>query len=878
MPKNLTGKPEPWKGPSRTAILTAALAYASTRGWHIFSVPPGTKKSYKSKEHSAGRAWGMTNDAEQIRADWKRWPQANIGLPTGAVNGIFVVETDTLVGHAVDGEAALRELEAAHEALPETLTAESPTGSRHYYFRHPGNGLKVKNSASEIGPGVDVRGEGGMVVAPPSIRADGAYRWLNDLPIADAPGWLIELVKRKPRSARRSATTEVEAHPIKIVAALEAIPNPDLGWDAWNAIGMATWRASGGSEAGFSAFDVFSRKSSKYDADTTAERWQHYASSPPEQIGFGTLAHMANQADRDWLRKLDKRMEQELSRANAVGESTAEAESGPKSPERKEQFALRIIQVVSGQRYRAADETEDVLIAANRPVFVRAGKLVEPIWTEYLTSNGRKTKATVLRPLGLRNLAYMIGKHAAVYHKYDRHSERLTVVDPPNEVVATLLELGHWGFPHVAGLVNCPTLRPDGTLLHQPGYDAATQLWCAPDDDLVLPSISNKPSRADAETALQLLIDLVSGFPFVSDLDRSVALAAILAAVLRGSFDVVPMTVFLAHDRGTGKSFLVDLISTIIRGRPCPVIAASRDEAEMEKRLGALILESAPIISLDNMSFDLGSDLLCQMTTQQIIKVRILGKSETPECEWRGLLFATGNNVHLTGDMTRRGLPCNLDAKVERPELRSFAFDPIARVLNDRGAYVAAAITIARAYRAAGSPSHNATRPLGSYGAWSSTVREPLIWLRQPDPAQGMDQARREDPERRATRELIEHWHAYIGVGRSVTTNQIVKLATDQDPGRSYAWVRPEFHDLLVLRAGTLAGNIDPRRVGNWIMKINGQVHDDYRIDLERESASHGNRYVLTDLDKNRAALRAGGVGAAQPTMAGGLGSDDEPF
>jgi putative DNA primase/helicase len=131
----------------------------------------------------------------------------------------------------------------------------------------------------------------------------------------------------------------------------------------------------------------------------------------------------------------------------------------------------------------------------------------------------------------------------------------------------------------------------------------------------------------------------------------------------------------------------------------------------MEKRLGALVLEGVPMISLDNCSGDIGGDLLCQITERRLIRVRILGKSEAPECEWRGVAFATGNNITFRGDMTRRGLIANLDAKVERPELREFGFDPLERVLADRGSYIAAAITIARAYIAAGSP--KVSGPLG---------------------------------------------------------------------------------------------------------------------------------------------------------------------
>jgi Bifunctional DNA primase/polymerase, N-terminal len=106
-------------------MLAAALDYAK-RGWDVFPAPPGKKKSHKSAEYSGRAKWGKTRDPEQIRRDFNRWPKANIGIATGADSGIWVVETDTLKGHDVDGIASLRALEEQHGPLPRTLMAESP--------------------------------------------------------------------------------------------------------------------------------------------------------------------------------------------------------------------------------------------------------------------------------------------------------------------------------------------------------------------------------------------------------------------------------------------------------------------------------------------------------------------------------------------------------------------------------------------------------------------------------------------------------------------------------------------------------------------------------------------------------------------------------
>jgi ribosomal protein L12E/L44/L45/RPP1/RPP2 len=173
-----------------------AIYYAS-RGWEIFPAPPGKKKSFKSAKHSDGRNWGKTTNADEIKRDWAQWPQANIGIATGKDSGIFVVEADTADGHGVDGIAALAKLEAEHGKLPETMAAESPSGSIHRYFKYPKDVEKIKTVASEIAPGIDTRGDGGMVIAPPSMRpGKGRYLWLNNLEPADAPQWLIDLCSK----------------------------------------------------------------------------------------------------------------------------------------------------------------------------------------------------------------------------------------------------------------------------------------------------------------------------------------------------------------------------------------------------------------------------------------------------------------------------------------------------------------------------------------------------------------------------------------------------------------------------------------------------------------------------------------------------------
>jgi putative DNA primase/helicase len=513
------------------------------------------------------------------------------------------------------------------------------------------------------------------------------------------------------------------------------------------------------------------------------------------------------------------------------------------------QGELPVIRVADGQIARIVDEAQAALIKSRLPIFINGGRLVEPITVEREAADGRTTLSTVLTPIDERKISYFLNKHAAVFTRFDGRGNAWREINPPSQVATTMLSLKKWRFPEVIGVIGAPTMRPDGSLLSEKGYDPQTRLWC--DTDITLAPIPDKPTRQDAMAALRPLNDLLAGFPFVSEIDKAVALAAILTVALRGAFDLTPMFLITAHDVSNGKSFFVDLLATLATGRPCPVLTAGKNNDELEKRLGGVLLEGGSMVSLDNLSFDLESDLLCQVLTQRIVKVRVLGKSEVPECEWRGTIFATGNNIRVVGDLVRRTLTCRLDAKVERPEFRTFTFDPLARVRRDRQTYIGAAITIARAYRAGGDAPN--VRPLAGYGAWSAAVREPLLWLGVHDPVKSMEAARAADPTRGAAYQLVKHWKKRIGIDKAVSVRDIIAIA-NQTKDYSDAHCFPRFRALLLEHAGTGKRDaVDPVRLGKWLHGLSGRVYGGLRIDqIVRKGRS--NEYVLVDV--------AGDVGA----------------
>jgi putative DNA primase/helicase len=149
-----------------------------------------------------------STDEGKIRRWWETWEDANIGVATGKEAGIFALDVDPRRG----GAEALASLEAKHGKLPETRTADTGGGGIHYLFKYPG--FPVKNSTRVLGPGLDIKGEGGAVVVTPSLHASGRrYCWRNDVLIADAPGWLLRLLQESQKTRANEGTAIGDAIP-----------------------------------------------------------------------------------------------------------------------------------------------------------------------------------------------------------------------------------------------------------------------------------------------------------------------------------------------------------------------------------------------------------------------------------------------------------------------------------------------------------------------------------------------------------------------------------------------------------------------------------------------------------------------------------------
>ena len=291
-------------------------------------------------------------------------------------------------------------------------------------------------------------------------------------------------------------------------------------------------------------------------------------------------------------------------------------------------------------------ETQQMLIGAKVPFYQRGGELVRPIIRTVKAAHGHLTRTAQLKPINPVYMRDTMCRHAHWARFDGRRKEWVPTMAPMNVAETLLARDGVWRFAEIVGVIACPTMRPDGSLLVKQGYDPATRLILI--EPPAMPPIPEQPTRDDALRALALLEELVCESPFENEASKSVALSGLITPVVRGAMPVVPMHASSAPTAGTGKSFLWDLVAAISIGqRRIPVIAAGNEE-ETEKRLAGVMLTGQPLITIDNVNGELKGEFLARPIEQQYLDLRPLGGSRIVRVEAGSTtIFATGNNITI---------------------------------------------------------------------------------------------------------------------------------------------------------------------------------------------------------------------------------------
>lgn len=299
--------------------------------------------------------------------------------------------------------------------------------------------------------------------------------------------------------------------------------------------------------------------------------------------------------------------------------------------------------------------------------------------------------------------------------------------DCPDKIANAIVDrTGERELPKLRGVVTAPTLRADGSLVDVPGFDPVTGLLYVSDDPAP-PRVAARPDSEATAAALRELMEPVQLFPFASPEARAVALAALLTACVRRSLPTAPAFAFDAPTPGTGKSLLAKVVLAL-GGHSTASHKPPPTDEEAGKVLFAALREGAGAIFFDNFAAPIGGPAFDHFLTAEEYAGRILGSSvNQPSLPNGALMLFTGNNLALMGDTCRRVLTCRLDARVEHPSRRSFAFDPVQFVRARRPHLVRAALTLLRAYKTSNAVPKG--RPLGSFEDWDALVRQTVCWL-----------------------------------------------------------------------------------------------------------------------------------------------------
>lgn len=447
----------------------------------------------------------------------------------------------------------------------------------------------------------------------------------------------------------------------------------------------------------------------------------------------------------------------------------------------------------------------------------------------------------IIQPMPIARMREIVSKRAnwLKYKLYKDEEPRLVPTLPPDWVAPTILGRPRLPFRNLVGVIEAPTLRPDGSIITEPGYDSATGLYYQPNAEF--PDFNPRPTKQDATSALNRFLAIVKDYPFKADKHKIACVAAFITPLLRRSISsCTPMFVFDSNMPGTGKTMLADIVGILATGRDMPKVSYESDNAEFKKILTAVLTQGFQTLCIDNVDKVLGSPHLDALITSREWSDRPFGQNTTTVTVPNNLvLYTTANNLQISGDLFRRTVQIRLMSKLARPQDRNDCQhkDLIGYVRTVREELVIAALTIGSAYLQADRV------PLGEFGnfnSWSRIVRESLHWLTGIDCLDKDGGAQVMDPQVEGFRGLLTQWYKHFGAEK-VSIKKAVTISLN----------KPELCEALLYVAGK-GRDLDNNLLGYKFRKYRGRV---FEIPANGEYIN-----VSFDSDSGHAGVSAWGI------------------
>lgn len=614
-----------------------------------------------------------TSDRTTIERWWNRFAGASIGIVTGRVSGLTVVDADASGGKP--GVVNLTALCAQQGGVPATFAVSTGGGGIHLYFKYSS---ALQTGTNVLAEAVDVRNDGGYVIAPPSLHILGSYKWRQDTAeLLELPAWMRPAAPNRGRGRPRVRQgMRIE----KVESLLRHVDPEDR--DDWLNVGLILGRmyiGTPGETEAWALYESWSSRSEKFDEHRSEnmtrmremfyERSQIAPRAGQEPIGPGTLIQLAR--DGGWT---------------PFGARVAVSYE----PGNESIMCQALIEALTANRetnrfFNVSGEVRDVLRAPIPSVRIM----------QQAAERGESVPEALIVRRTLGPALQCSLSEVAVLATVNRNGEP-SAKPIPETLVAMMLKDRARDFPSLSGIAEWPMVSPGtGEIIGAgaKGYDEATGLYFDIDKRLIIDEIP-------AEVAWSFLRDeMLKDFPFESDLHRAGALALLLCFMQRPMMKTCPAFAIVAPQPGTGKTTLLEVASLAVHGGPIVPHAYSAEDEEIRKALQALMMAKIPAVMFDNIGRGKGvySDHLAKLITSETSADRVLGSSDMRKEVNTMLMTFTGNNIAFVRDMASRVVTLRLNARSADPLRRTFAH-PDIRVwaMSNRGKILSALVSIAK--------------------------------------------------------------------------------------------------------------------------------------------------------------------------------------
>lgn len=829
--------------------LTAGFAYAKAG---LYTVP--IKAGTKNPGSVLGKGWERQSSREaEVLAAWFAGTDHGIAIHAGR-SGLVVLDVD----HPDRLPEALRR--AIDECNPPYQSTRPDVPEKgHYLFATPPGRVLGNGTGKLGGEWGEIRGLNGVIVVAPSIHPDGGeYRWIRTGPVPELPAYVDELLGEATPGMDAATDAEVRAFLTEHTGATR----PELldGWvttfEAKVAAGesrhmrMLSVAAGAFAEARagyFPARAAMERLEAAFLAAVTREpvpgsqqgRARGGGMAASEWMGISAWA--VAQANATDIAAVRERVAEKMPDGDdlswipgytgrgAGGEPPKDEEPGDRprdqSPAKPgidithEPDAIRrIVKIIQYNAYLPG-------------LYTREGQLVTV--EEGTSPDGDHTiSVEMVREDKLRRL---LADHTDCYKVVKRKDDFEPIPALPALATArAVLASTEWGkVPPLAGVVRAPVLRPDGTVLQQPGYDPATGIYLC--DEVTMPAVPERPSQADVDAAKQLLLGAVLvDFPWVTDADRANYIALLLTPLLRPYVrGLSPLGAISAPERGTGKTLLADVIMSLYGGL---MRVMSENDEELRKAITATLRGTEPVIVFDNIPARaaIASPVLAQAITTKRWSDRLLGASEDTTLANDRLWIATGTNIKLGGDFAQRTVLVRIDPRQPRPDRRGgFALDPLDEwVIDNRGALLHALLVLTRAWVAAGAPAAKGLR-MRSFTKWAAALGGLLTFHGVSGFLGNRDEVDVHDEDAEVWSAFLAAWYARYGDAEQKVT--AIRADADVYGTVNTPWTEafPRGRDERPVSAKTL---------GSMLRERNGRFYGGFRLDGRWDS--HGKAWL----------------------------------